>query len=158
MTSEDFEDMDWLEKFPRPEISPGTDLSGLNLDGCRTNRSAKVSARKAARVGWLSRQDGAQPWEWKKIVGRGGELAQTTWALLHLPKYLILECPWAQSLDSYWFYLSFLSDLSQTHGFKYYLYRDDPQFYISSLTSHLTTWPIYLTEKLTSPLGCLTGI
>lgn len=48
MTSEVFEDMDGLEKSAGPEMSPGPDLSGPNLDGCRTNKSAKASARKAA--------------------------------------------------------------------------------------------------------------
>ena len=50
MTSEAFEGMDGLERSAGPEVSPGPDLSGPKLDGCRTSKSAKVSAKKAARV------------------------------------------------------------------------------------------------------------
>ena len=47
-----------------------------------------------------SRQDGAWPGEWKRIVGKGGESAQTTWALFHLPRYLLSESPRAQAWTS----------------------------------------------------------
>lgn len=51
VTLEDSEDMNWLEPLPGPRSHPGTDLPGLDLDGHKIQRSADVSAGRAAGAG-----------------------------------------------------------------------------------------------------------
>lgn len=49
ITPEDSEGMDWLEQFPRPESSPGTDLSGLALEGHRTKQVSRSPCQKRGK-------------------------------------------------------------------------------------------------------------
>ena len=58
LTPEDCEDMDRLEQFPRPESSPGTDLSGLDWDGQRTKQVSRSPCRKRGKSRLIVEQTG----------------------------------------------------------------------------------------------------
>lgn len=49
MALEYSEDTDWLEQFLRPAISPGSDLSGLDLDGRRAKQVSRSQCQKCSK-------------------------------------------------------------------------------------------------------------
>lgn len=101
MTSEDSEDMDWLEQFPGPESSPGTDLSGLDLDGHRTKQVSRSSCQKSGKSRLIEQAEWGSHGS-ERIVGMGERESwhkQLKGSSLSPQILILLECPRAQSLD-----------------------------------------------------------
>lgn len=129
MTPEDSEDMDWLEQFPGPQSSPGTDLSGLDLDGRRTKQVSRSQCQGSGKSKLIEQMGWGTVVGVRENCGDEGEGVGTNNSRvpLHLSKYW--STPGLSPGLLFSVCVHFLTDLVQTHGFGYHLYRQFPVLY-----------------------------
>lgn len=142
MTPQASEDMNWLEQFPRPQSSPGTELSGLDLDGHKIKQVSRSPCQQSGKSR-LAEQTG-----WGPVMGvrencgagEKGRWHRQLKGSSSSPQMFNIGGPQGSVLGLLFsVYTHFLSAIIQTHGFEDHRYRDNSRFSISSLTSSLNT-------------------
>lgn len=73
MTPQASEDMSWLEQFPRPQSSPGTDLSGLDLDGHKIKQVSRSQCQKSGKSRLIEQMGWGTVTGVRENCGDGGE-------------------------------------------------------------------------------------